>query len=184
MSKHSEGLKLARLLMVLSSFSPLFLLWAIRGNRLFPNVLFAGSCIILIFLPNVCLVARIRISRKNNDKKEITIGSADDHRDHILVYLFTMLLPFYSEDISSTRTFVSTLVAIIFIVFLFWNLNLHYMNFIFALWGYRVFTVYPPNNDNPLTGKSCLVVITRRSNLSPGDKLIGYRLSNTVYMEA
>jgi len=29
-----EGLKIARLLMVLSSISPLFVLWAIRGNSI------------------------------------------------------------------------------------------------------------------------------------------------------
>jgi len=33
----SEGLKTARLLMVLSSVSPLFILWAIRGNSLIPD---------------------------------------------------------------------------------------------------------------------------------------------------
>ena len=34
---HNEGLKTARLLMVLSSILPLFILWAIRGNRLIPD---------------------------------------------------------------------------------------------------------------------------------------------------
>ena len=34
---HREGLKAARLLMVLSSISPLFILWAIRGNSLIPD---------------------------------------------------------------------------------------------------------------------------------------------------
>jgi hypothetical protein len=183
MRKHSEGLKIARLLMVLSSFSPLFLLWAIRGNCLLPNTLFISLCAGLILLPNIFLLARIKIAKRNIDAREITVGSADDHRDHILVYLFAMLLPFYSEDIGSIRDFISTLTAISFIVFLFWHLNLHYMNFIFALFGYRVFTINPPKNDNLLTGKTCLVVITRRTSLSSGDKLIGCRLSNTVYME-
>ena len=34
---HHEGLKAARVLMVLSSISPLFILWAIRGNNLIPD---------------------------------------------------------------------------------------------------------------------------------------------------
>jgi hypothetical protein len=184
MKKHSEGLKIARLLMVLSSFSPLFLLWAIRGNCLLPNIVFIGFCVILIVLPNIVLYARVRIAKRNNDAREIIVGTADDHRDHILTYLFAMLLPIYSEDIESMRNFVSTITAIAFIVFLFWHLNLHYINFIFALFGYRVFTVNSPNDNNPLSGKSCLVIITRRVALSSGDRLKGYRLSNTVYMEA
>jgi hypothetical protein len=36
-STHREGLRAARLLMVLSSISPLFILWAIRGNSLIPD---------------------------------------------------------------------------------------------------------------------------------------------------
>jgi hypothetical protein len=183
MKKHSEGLKITRLAMVFSSFSPLFLLWAIRGNCLLHDALFNGLCATLILLPNIILLMRIRIAKKNKDAREIVIGSADDHRDHILVYLFAMLLPFYSEDINSMRNLISTFTAIAFIVFLFWHLNLHYTNFFFALFGYRIFTVNPLRNDNPLTGNMCVVVITRRVNLFPRDKLNGYRLSNTVYME-
>jgi hypothetical protein len=183
MKKHSEGLRIARLLMVLSSFSPLFLLWAMRGNCLLPNTLFISLCAALILLPNIFLLMRIIIAKRNKDAREIIVGSADDHRDHILVYLFAMLLPFYSEDINSMRNLISTLTAIIFIVFLFWHLNLHYINFLFALFGYKIFTVNPPRDDNSLTGNMCVVVITRRTNLFTGDKLEVYRLSNTVYME-
>ena len=44
---HSEGLRAARLLMVLSSVSPLFILWAIRGNSLIPGSWFAGFCALM-----------------------------------------------------------------------------------------------------------------------------------------
>jgi len=37
-SGHNEGLRVARLLMVLSSISPLYILWAIRGNSLIIDV--------------------------------------------------------------------------------------------------------------------------------------------------
>lgn len=69
-------------------------------------------------------------------------------------------------------------------MFLFWHLNLHYMNLLFAALGYRVFTVYPPADGNPLTGKTRQAVVTRRVSLVSGDRLIAYRLSETVYLEA
>jgi hypothetical protein len=69
-------------------------------------------------------------------------------------------------------------------VFLFWHLNLHYMNLIFAARGFRVFTISPPADGNPLTSKNSNAFITRRVAISPGDRLVGYRLSNTVYLEA
>ena len=183
-STPSEGLKIARLLMVLSSISPLFILWAIRGNSLIPDRWFIGFCAFMVVVPNIFLWLRVRIAIKQNDKREITVGAADDHRDHILVYLFAMLLPFYSEDLGTLRDLGATVAALAFIVFLFWHLNLHYMNLVFAARGFRVFTVYPPADGNPLTGRARQAVITRRVSLAPGERLIAYRLSDTVYLEA
>lgn len=182
--RHSEGLKAARLLMVLSSISPLFILWAIRGNSLIPDGWFIAFSALMVVVPNAFLWLRIRTAKKQADKRELTVGTADDHRDHILVYLFAMLLPFYSEAIGSWRDLSATLAALAFIVFLFWHLNLHYMNLAFAALGYRVFTVSPPADGNPLTGRTRQAVITRRVSLAPGDQLIAYRLSDTVYLEA
>ncbi|OQC67327.1 MAG: hypothetical protein BWX48_00843 [Verrucomicrobia bacterium ADurb.Bin006] len=180
---HSEGLKAARLMMVFSSISPLFILWAIRGNSLIPDCYFVGGCALMVIAPNAFLWMRIRIARKQNDKRTLTVGIADDHRDHILVYLFAMLLPFYSEDISTWRDLGATLAALAFIVFLFWHLNLHYMNLVFALRGLRIFTVYPPSDGNPLTAKTRQALITRRVSLATGEQLVAYRLSDTVYLE-
>lgn len=183
-STHNEGLRMARLMMVLSSISPLFILWAIRGNCLIPDYYFIGFCALMVVLPNAFLWFRICSAKKNNDQREIVVGTADDHRDHILVYLFAMLLPFYSEDLGSVRDLAATVAALAFIVFLFWHLNLHYMNLLFAVLGYRVFTVYPPADGNPLTGKTRQAVITRCVSLSSGQRLKAYRLSDTVYLEA
>jgi hypothetical protein len=183
-STHREGLKAARLLMVLSSISPLFILWAIRGNSLIPDRYFIGFCALMVVVPNVFLCLRIWTARKQADKRELTVGTADDHRDHILVYLFAMLLPFYSENLGSWRYLGASFAALAFIVFLFWHLNLHYMNLLFAALGYRVFTVYPPADGNPFTAKMRQAVITRRVSLASGDRLVAYRLSDTVYLEA
>lgn len=180
---HHEGLKVARLLMVLSSISPLFILWAIRGNSLIPDLYFIAFCLLMVVAPNGFLWLRLRTARRDKDKRDLTIGKADDHRDDMLVYLFAMLLPFYSEDLGSWRYLGSSVAALAFIVFLFWHLNLHYMNLLFAARGYRVFTVYPPCDGNPISGKTSLALITRRVSLSSGEHLIAHRLSDTVYLE-
>jgi hypothetical protein len=74
--------------------------------------------------------------------------------------------------------------ALGFVAFLFWHLNLHYMNIIFAIRGYRVFTILPPQDDNPLSGWQSLVLITPRTGVLPGTRIIAYRLSDTVFFEA
>lgn len=183
LTNSNEGLKIARVLMVLSSISPLFILWAIRGNTLFPDSWFTGFCLLMVVVPNLFLWLRIQVAKRRRDVRSITVGAADDHRDHILVYLFAIMLPFYSAAINSWRDFGATLAALAFIVFLFWHLNLHYMNLLFAFRHYRVFTITPPLDGNPLSGRDRQALITRRASISPGEQISAYRLSDTVYLE-
>jgi len=179
-----EGLRASRLLMVLSSMSPLFILWAIRGSNLIPDGYFITFCVLMVAVPNTFLWLRVKTAKNQGDVRELTVGTATDHRDHVLTYLFAMLLPLYSVALGSWRNLAASLAALAFIAFLFWHLNLHYMNLLFAACGFRVFTVHPPVDGNPLTGKSTFVIITRRIALASGDRLTAYRLSNTVYLEA
>jgi hypothetical protein len=142
-----------------------------------------GACVFMVVAPNAFLWLRIQTAMRLNEKRQLTIGSADDHRDHILVYLFAMLLPFYSEEIGTWRSLNATLAALAFIVFLFWHLNLHYMNLLFAAFSYRVFTVHAPVDGNPHSGQSSFVLITRRPALTAGLEVSAYRISDTVYLE-
>ncbi len=184
MKQVKEGLRLARLMMVLSSISPLFILWAVRGNSLIPEYWFLGFCLFMVIAPSLYLWRRIVIARKQKQIRPIVVGKAEDHRDHLLVYLFAMLLPFYSADLSAWRDLAAVLVALGFIIFLFWHLNLHYMNILFAAFGFHVFTIYPKTGDNPLSGKTSLVLITKRVAVPDGEQIEAYRLSNTVYFES
>ena len=179
----TEGLKVARLMMVLSSTSPLFVLWAIRGSKLIPDRYLISFCALMVVLPYLFLWLRIGAARKLNVTRDLVIGSAEDHRDHLLVYLFAMLLPFYPIDTGTCRDLAALITALAFVVFLFWHLNLHYMNIIFAIRGYRVFTISPPKDDNPLSGKTNQVLLTHRIALLPGEHVVAYRLSDTVYFE-
>lgn len=178
-----EALGFIRVMMVLSSFSPLFILWALRGNEKVSDVYLIPICALFVIVPNFFLWLRILVAKKNNDQRTLEVGTADDHKDHILVYLFATLLPFYSVDMENTRDIWTTVVALFFVLFLFLHLNLHYMNIIFAIMGYRIFTICPPDDNNSVSGKVPQVLITKRAIVSKGDTVIAYRLSNTVFLE-
>ena len=93
-------MKFARLLMTFSSLSPLFILWAVRGTKLIPDTWFIPGCLALAILPTLFLGLRIQTAMKQNDRREIVVGSVDDHRTHVLVYLFAILLPFSNSPYS------------------------------------------------------------------------------------
>ncbi len=183
-TRQGEGLKLARLLMVLSSVSPLFVFWAIRGTRIVPDAYFLTFCALMVVVPNAFLWIRIGTAKRHQEMRELVVGVAEDHREHLLVYLFAMLLPFYADTLADWRALAAALSALGFIVFLFWHLNLHYMNVVFAMFGFRVFTLYPEANGNPHSGRLNFVLITPRVSLAAGDRINAYRISDTVYFEA
>lgn len=178
-----EGLRLARLLMVLSSLCPLFVLMAIRGNSLFPQLYFVMVCLALAFVPSVFLWLRVRTVQIQNDVRKLVVGQSEDHRSHVLVYLFATLLPFYREELGSIRDLLAMCVALGVIIFLFWRLNLHYLNLFFAFRRYNVFTVSPPESESTQNGLEDFVLITKRKKVREGQHIIAFRLSNTVYLE-
>jgi hypothetical protein len=94
-----------------------------------------------------------------------------------------MLLPFYAADMDSWRGMASALTAVLFIIFLFYHLNLHYMNIIFAAKGYRIFTVFPDSGEALAGYGHSTILITKRNNLPPGLKLKTLRVSDTVFLE-
>lgn len=180
----SEGLGFVRVLMVLSSLAPLFALMAVRGTSLFCiEWPFVVTCLALIVLPFLVLLHRVRTARKNDDVQIRKIGRTEDHRSHFLTYLFATLLPFYREEFDTVRELIALLIALTLIVFLFWRLNLHYVNLYFAFRGFNVFTVWPPKGGGPYAAQESFMLITRRKQLVEGESVTAYRLSNTVYLE-
>lgn len=169
--------------MVLSSLSPLFILWAIRGNCYIPDVWFIPACLSLVILPTAVLCNRMRIAKKNSEKRQIKIGTSNNKQSDILIYLFAILLPFYREEIATGRDFTAMIIALLAIIFLFLHLNFHYMNIGFAIFRYQIFSINPPEDLNPHTGREPFVLITRRRSLLPGENLDAYRLSDTVFWE-
>ena len=85
-TQNREGLSSARLIMVPSRISPLFILWAIRGSKLVPSTYFGGACMLLVIFPNAFLFLRLWIANRHSDTRGIVIGKAEDHRDHLLAF--------------------------------------------------------------------------------------------------
>lgn len=172
-----------RLVLVLGSLSPLFVLWAIRGNELLPDAWLIPVCLGLVIIPNLLLISRRNGARRNSSTRELVVGRAEDHREHLIVYIFTIMLPLFGIEPDSWRDLAATGALLVLIVFIFWHLNLHYMNVLFAMMGRRVFTIYPVDDSNPHSGRETFALITRRAHLSPNERIVAYRLSDNVLWE-
>ena len=179
----TEGFKVFRVAMVLSSLSPLFVLWAIRGIPMIPDIWFIPICMALALIPTAFVYCRISNARANREKRQLSVGAYEDSRQYLLVYLFANLLPFYRTDFVGYRDLGAMVLALAVIVFLFWHLRLHYVNVLFAVLNYRAFTIHPPRDGSPYTGTEPIVLLSTRHHLNEGENINAYRITDSVYLE-
>ena len=124
--------------------------------------------------------------RQQNDKT-ITVHSAKDQREHLLTYLFAMLIPLFDANLGGYRDLIAIFVALLFVLFLFWHMRLHYMNLLFAMFGYRIFTVEAVSGTETADSDSSRLVtyavLSKRHNLAAGKPLKGWRLGGNVLVD-
>ncbi|TBV26916.1 hypothetical protein DMZ43_07590 [Meridianimaribacter sp. CL38] len=174
--KTTEGLPFVKFMMLLSSMAPLFLLVGIRGMD---NIVSDKNLWItigtLLFIPFVIVKLRIYFSVKSNDVFVLDVSETKNNKEYLFTYLFTVLLPLYSVTIGSNREFFAIIFAICFVIFVLWNMNLHFVNILFALQGYRVYTIE--------SFDSAILLTTRATLPKDINELKVHRLSNSVYIE-
>lgn len=182
-----QGLGFARFVLVVSSLSPLFLLWAIRGTATLSDSYWIPVCMALFVIPNLFLWLLVRRARISDNRQTFKIKSARDQREHLLVYLFAMLIPLYDANMGSLRDLCAVAAAFFFVAFLFWHLRLHYMNVIFALKGYHIFTcdvqTAAPTGDHDSPMYTTYAVISQRHRLEEGMTVSGLRLGGNVVVD-
>ena len=178
-----EAFGLGKFILVVGSMGPLFALWGIKGATAIPDLYLIPACTLMIVLPLVLLWWRFRSAKRNNDTRQLVVDRVEGYGHHILTYIIAMLLPFYRQDIATLRDVLAIGAALLFVVIIFWNLNLHYINIAFVLGGYRTYLIHPPDDGNPFSGTQALVLVTRRSSLRMDESIIAYRISDTFLWE-
>ena len=179
-----DGLPWVRFFMVISSLSPLFLLWAIRGVTPISDSILIPSTFFVIIGSHFVVFWRFRITKKRNDKHPFVTGKIEDNQHYVLVYLLATLLPFYRGEIESLRDIFATFAGLVIIIFIFMRLNLHYMNIGFVALGYRIYTISDPKLPNLDSTGLRIILITKRRTIDEGTSLTAYRISDTVYWES
>lgn len=180
--KH-EPLRFLRFLFVMASFSPLVILWGVRGVNILSEFSLWISVALFVLIPNAVIWLRWRIVKHENLTAQAEILEATDHREHLVVYLLAVLLAMYGATVTSMRELLAVVLTLVLIVVLFWFSNLHYLNIFFAMLGYRTFTVTQRVRDGTSRKSSKIVLLTRRNCIEVGDNITCYRLSHDVFVD-
>ncbi|TMU20391.1 hypothetical protein E0L35_16340 [Halomonas sp. ATBC28] len=141
MKRPKEPFLFLRIMMAVSSLSPLFILIAAKGSELIKDIILFPACLTLTTLPTFFLVLRFYISSKNEDRVVLEVNHVENSRDHLLIYLFAVLVPLFQADLNSVRSIFLLISVFSFVLFLFVHLRLYYANVFFAALGYKVYTL-------------------------------------------
>ncbi len=176
------GDRFIRSMLVLSGLSPVFLLWAVRGVQDVSGNLWAGICLMLFVIPSAAMKIVIRSAKLQENIKVIVPSQTEVHQEQLLTYLLAMLLPLIEVSFNGLRNALAGLLSLTFTSFLFYKMELHYMNLFFLLIGYRIFELHV---ETDVDGCRSLrfVVIPKRRFVEPGSRFAGYRLGGNVLME-
>lgn len=176
-----------RPLYALGSLAPLFIVLLIKGEPrvegkpIVPVLGYYIAVIALAVLPIAAIAFRWRQARANHDHAVIRVARPADSKDHLLVYLLTVLTPLYSASFGTVRDWYASVFILIVIVFLFCHFDLYHMNLLFALRGYRTFVIQG-HGESPHDCRKPVIVLSKRTYLTEMD-LHCVRLSNTVFIE-
>ena len=177
---------LVRFLLIWSSLSPVFVLWALRGTTAISDKIFVPICLGLFAVPSIVLWLLWRRNVATDNVRTVEVRVTQDPKDHLLTYLFAMLLPLWQGGLGTPRDLYATLFALVLVLFVFWHMGLHYMNVLFAFRGYRVYTVQAGNAGEGDDNHRLLTyaVISKRSHIpAGGTPLTGYRLGGNVLVD-
>lgn len=169
--------------MALGGLAPLFLLWAIRGTSLVPRLNFILIMLALAALPNLYVYWRITRESKRKYTSGLKIVSFEDKKDGVLIYLVSILLPFYSSSMSTWPELISSVAALVFIVVVFIYLDLHYVNIMFAITRFNIFLVRPDGVVKNTSSRHNVIVITKQTDLREGSIIQTQKVTSRIYVE-
>lgn len=160
-----------KILMFLSSYTPLFLILLLKvlsqiTENIQPlswdNILgYATSnilndtiviiMVILIIVPNIILVSILRDTKRTTNPKDLEVNSVKKMNHIYMEYLVTYIIPFLSFDFFNLFDMIALLVLLLTICIIYINSDLLYINIIFNIWGYNLYRVIDEQNNEYMT---------------------------------
>lgn len=163
----------AQFALFLSSYSPLFAVFAILDSfgSGWPTKVCIGIAILGLLLPVVVVLVAKRLA-----PQALRVESSQVRDGDALAYIATYLVPFAAITATTARQRGALGLFVFLIAVLYVRSELFYINPLLALVGYRMFQVATPSG-------SSVVLLTRRRFLRSGIDLSARRLGNYIYWE-
>jgi hypothetical protein len=125
-------------------------------------------------------IRQVKTSTSGGSIEELTVRRLTDRREHLLSYLFPLVMSSWQFDFKSGRELAACLFVMLFTGIAFWHLQLTYVNLWFAIAGFRSVQVERGNtSSHPLRP---VILLTRSTRLAENEIVEAYRLTNSLYL--
>jgi len=165
--------RLARILLFLSSYSPLLIVFGLRNPFSSPiaeGVLYGGAAISIL-----TLVLFIR-QGYSLEASSIELKSASNRDSEAMTYVVTYFIPFLGVSYTDISSVISLLLVYVVICIIYVSANLIHTNPILNLIGYHLYEI-EDQDGKPGT------LITKREYVGPNDRIKASSLSNYILLE-
>lgn len=174
------GKYLARGLMFISSYFPLYIFLLILQFKVYKNIdfslTFKDIYMIIFFSSMIIFIGISFISMyllyKSTGNKKFKIKDVKRSNDSVISYIFTYILPILSFSLDDFAISLVNFLIFVLVGFLYIKLDLMYLN---PLWTLQGYTSYEMDNKYIITDISYNDL--KRNN---NEELIGYSLTNGI----
>lgn len=162
-----------RILLFLSSYFPLFLIFTIQNYKKFGNKALVPVVIGTTSLIGISIF--MRWVRGSADRREVVV-SVQRKDSEVMSYIVTYIIPFIGIDLSSFANLFSLLLFFIMLMIIYINTNLIHINPMLNMVGYHVYEI--ENSSGEIQ-----TIISRKSRLVNKDKLRLVMIGDNLFME-
>lgn len=173
-----------RLALVVWSLSPVFLVWAIRGSGMISQLWLWVAAMLATLGPALIYLGSVNLAKQSGtggNLEQLTVKRLTDRREHLLSYLFPLLLSVWSLDFKTHRELLAFFVVISFTGIAFWHLQLTYVNIWFAIAGYRSVQVERVSDQSHTLRP--IILLTRNGRLCENTQINALRITNNLYLD-
>lgn len=159
---------MARIIMFISSYCPLYILILILHKSKLPKNT-TTAIVVLILISIISLFIFLR----GKGTKVTVINNLENPDDTVLSYIMTYLIPLINNGDNLKEMYIVNSFLFLLIGYVYIRLNLIYLNPLWAIFGYLIY-----RNDN----REIIITNISRQALRQKKRIKGYYISNDIFI--
>lgn len=164
--------KFIKLLLFLSSYVPLIIIFSIRVVNNYRYFTISG--IIISIILTIILLRIIKATAQLSIEK-LSLSNVNYKSSDLLAYMFSYVFSFLDFNLESYIDLIIILFIFVILAVIYINSNMIYINPMLSIFGYKIYEIIDDD-------KNIYVLITKKSKLEVGKSMNVYDLGSNVKM--